>query len=318
MRTAGIVAAMLLLAGGAGLVVFGLRTTRTSAVKRLRAVLGEVPDAVDDEQPPLAALWSQLTRAADRAGQGSDLFGRFEQLLERAGWLLRPAEFLVLLGLAGVGGALLAGLLSGVGLAVVGLFAGPLAVLAVAKARASRLTSRIEDQLPDVLDQLAGSMRSGYSLTQAIEAVAERAAAPLGPELARVIAETRVGRPLDESLLAMAERTGSTDVAWTVRAMVIQSRTGGKLSDILEVLGEFMREREEVRREVRALTADGRISAAVLTGLPFFVTGAILLTRPDYLRPLVEAPLGRMMLAAAAVFLAFGIVVIRKMVKVEV
>lgn len=319
MRTVVAVAASLLLAGGIALVVFGLRATRKATVARLRAVLGDEPDIVDEDEPPLAALWAQLTRAADRAGRGSAVFTRFDRLLERAGWLLRPAEFLVLLVLAAAGGALVATVLTGVGLgSVVGLVAGPLVLLGIARSRAEKLTSRVDDQLPDVLDQLASSMRSGYSLTQAIEAVADDGAAPLGPQLARVLAETQVGRPLDDALQAMAERVDSTDLSWTVRAMIIQARTGGKLSDILEVLGEFMREREEVRREVKALTADGRISAAVLIALPFFVTGAILFTRPEYLQPLIVEPLGRVMLAGAAVFMTFGIVLIRKMVKVEV
>lgn len=315
----GILAAALLLGGGATLVVFGLRQSRRTGVDRLRAAIDENIDSSSREVSVLAQAWTAMTAATERVGRGGSVLAWLGAALERAGWPLRPAEF----GVGVVGAVIVAGLLSAVllGTAVAGIFfalvAGIVPVL-VLKRQARRVAEKVDRQLPDVLGQMASSLRSGHSLTQAIEVVGEQASAPLGPQFNRVIAETRVGRGLDDALLAMAERAGSTDLRWSVRAMLIQARTGGKLSDVLEVLAEFMRDREEVRREVRALTADGRISAWVLGLLPFFVAGALLIMSPDYLTPLFTEALGLVMLAVAAVLMTIGMLWIRKVIQVEV
>lgn len=313
----GILGAALLAVGGGALTWFGYRQSRGSGVKRLRAVLeGEVER--DDDSPSLAQAWSQMIRAAEEVSGGSGLHAGLRERLVRAGWALRPAEFL--LALAG-----LAVLVAGVVLVALGAVAAllaavatPLAVLLVLSARADAYANKIDRQLPDALGQMAAAMRAGHSLLQALQSVAGQAPAPLGGELSRVINETRVGRPLDEALLALGERVGSLDLRWSVRAMLIQRRTGGKLADILEVLAEFMRDREEVRREVRALTADGRVSAIVLLALPFVVLAAILVLRPGYLTPLITEPAGRLMSLAAAGGMVLAWLLIRRIVKVEV
>lgn len=315
----GIIGALLLVGGGVLLVVFGLRQSQRTGVDRLRAAIDEGIDSTSREVSVLAQAWTAMTAATERAGKGGSMLTWLGVALERSGWPLRPAEFSI----AVAGATILAGIVGSVALGGVG--AGLLAAVVVAVVpvlllqRKSRvLGERADRQLPDVLGQLAASLRSGHSLNQAVEAAGEQADAPLGPQLTRVIAETRVGRSLDDALAAMAERVGSTDLRWTVRAMMIQSRTGGKLSDVLDVLAEFMRDREEVRREVRALTADGRISALVLGSLPFVVLGALLVTSRDYLTPLVTEPLGFAMIGGAAVLMAIGMVWIRKIVRVEV
>lgn len=318
MRTLAIVLAMLLLYVGGALVVLGLRANRRSGVRRLRAVLDAEGGEEDDDRPPLAAVWSQLTRfTEDVAGEG-DLLSRIGHLLDRAGFLFRPAEYLIIAVATAIGGAVLGGLLFGGWGAAVLAAVGGAAPFFIASFRANRATKRVEAQLPEVLDQLGAAVRSGYSLPQGIEAVANAAPPPLGPQLARVIAETQVGRSLDTALEAMADRLGSNDLRWSVRAMIIQGRTGGRLSDILEVLAEFMRDREEVRREVSALTADGRISALVLALLPFGIGGLIAAIRPEYLTPLFTETAGRAIMGIAAVLLVAAIIWMRNIVDIEV
>ncbi|HVL98489.1 MAG TPA: type II secretion system F family protein [Egibacteraceae bacterium] len=315
----GILGGALLVAGGVGLAVFGLRQQQRTGVDRLRAAMDEVTDPTTREISVLAQAWTAMTAATERAGRGGSLHARATRALEGAGWPLRPAEFATGVAVASLLAALVATALAG-SLAT-GLLVAVVAVVApclVLKRQARVVAQKADRQLPDVLGQMAASLRSGHSLTQAIEAAGEQADAPLGPQFARVIAETRVGRDLDDALSATAERIGSTDLRWSVRAMAIQARTGGKLSDVLEVLAEFMRDREEVRREVRALTADGRISAWVLGLLPFFVTGALLVISPDYLQPLFSERLGLLMLFAAGVLMGIGMLVIRKIIRVEV
>ena len=313
----GIVGATFLVVGGAALVWFGLRHKDKTGLDRLRAVMDEQLPSDSREISVLAQAWATMTTATDRVGKGGSVFTWLGNALERTGWPLRPGEF----GVGVVGAVLVAGLIGGVASGVLGglvlaLTAAVVPVL-ILRRKANQVGEKADEQLPDVLGQLAASLRTGHSLIQGIEAAGEQMAAPLGPEFARVVAETQVGRGLDEALLAMAERVGSTDLRWTVRAMMIQARTGGSLAEVLEILAEFMRDREEVRREVKALTADGRISAWVLGLLPFFVLGALLVMSPDYLRPLVSAR-GAVMIAGAGVLMAFGLVMIRKIVRVEV
>lgn len=319
----GVLGALLLLGGGGALIWAGRRQASANSVERLRAVIDAPRDAqkdkgTDDSVGALATLWSQLGRVADKAGRGSNTFTWLGDKLERAGWPLRPGEAAV--GVAGlaVAGALLGGAAAGPGGAVLlALLAGGGPIFWL-KRTAAKVSVKADRQLPELLGSLAASMRSGHSLTQGLEAVADQTGPPLGREFQRVLAETQMGRGLDGALEAMAERVDSNDLRWTVRAMVIQSRTGGRLADILEVLSEFMRDREEVRREIKALTAEGRISALILGGLPFFVAGALLFLSPDYLNPLFAEPMGWAMLAGAGVLMGFAMMWIRKIIQIEV
>lgn len=314
----GILGALLLLGGGAALVWSGVQARSRGGVERLRAVLDDGPRGDESSVASLAVFWSRMTRVTDRAGRGTGFFTWLGTALERTGWALRPAE--AALGVAGV--AVVVGLL---GMAMGGLLGfllgaatGAVAPLLVLRRAEGKVAVKADRQLPDVLGSLASSMRSGHSLNQGMEAVVDHAPDPLGREFGRVLAETKVGRSFDDALEAMAERIGSNDLRWTVRAMIIQSRTGGRLADILEVLSEFMRDREEVRREVKALTADGRMSALVLGALPFLVAGALMLLNPTYLGPLFTEPLGWMMLAGGGVVMALAMMWIRKIIQVEV
>jgi tight adherence protein B len=127
-----------------------------------------------------------------------------------------------------------------------------------------------------------------------------------------------VGRPLLESFEAMAERVGSRNLSWTVEAIRIQHQTGGKLADTLRVLADFMRARVEVKGEVRALSAEARLSAKILTGLPFLVGGFFFLFRRSYIEPLFTTGVGRFMLVLAGIGILVGSVLMRKIVRVEV
>ncbi|MGI9017882.1 MAG: type II secretion system F family protein [Euzebya sp.] len=314
----GIFAAVLMMVGGGILGLLAYQNSRKKGVERLRRVLVEDADAGEEVDPSLAATWSAMVRAAEQLGSGSGLYATLGDRLNRAGWVINASEFLLLLGGLAVGGAVL-GLVVGGAVAAVGLgLVLPVATYLVLTFRADRYSRRCDGQLPDALGQMAASMRAGHSLQQSLEGIADHAPKPLAAEFRRVLSDTRVGRPLDDALLAMGERVGSADLKWTVRAMLIQRRTGGRLADILEVLAEFMRDRVEVRREVSALTAEGKISAVILMGLPFVVLGGVLATNPTYLQPLFTEPLGRLMLLGAAGSMGVAWLLMRNIIKVEV
>lgn len=317
MRTLVLLAGLMLLGGGVALAWTGRQARDRAGLARLRTLL-EHDAAPVDRPTAFAATWSAVGRALERAGERGTWRDWLGLRAERAGWPLRPGEFVLLMAACGAAGGLLLGLAGGAAGVVVGGGAGCLAPLVVLERRVRRAGERADEQLPDVLGRMAASLRAGHSLVHALEAVAERGAPPLGTEFARVLAEHRLGRSLEESLHAMARRNGSTDLRWTVRAILVQHRTGGRLAEVLDVLAEFMRDREEVRREVRALTADGRVSAMVLIGLPFLVAAALMVISPGYLAPLVAEPLGIVMLAGALLLMAVATVWIRRVVRIEV
>jgi tight adherence protein B len=145
----------------------------------------------------------------------------------------------------------------------------------------------------------------------------EESEPPLSEEFRRVVNETQLGDPLVDALERMARRLDIKDLIWVVQAIRIQQTVGGKLADLLHTLADFIRAREEIRREVRVLTAEGRISAWILGGLPVFLLLAIQTSSPKYMAPMFEG-WGIAVLAATGVSVAIGVGIILRMVKIDV
>jgi tight adherence protein B len=147
--------------------------------------------------------------------------------------------------------------------------------------------------------------------------MSEQADAPLSEELSQVLAETQLGRPLLDCLERMAVRLEIRDLTWVVQAVRIQQTVGGRLADLLHTLADFIRAREELRREVKVLTAEGRLSAFILGALPVFILLAVQIVDPGYLKPLYRG-WGYAWLAGCAASAVIGISMIFSMVKIEV
>ena len=141
------------------------------------------------------------------------------------------------------------------------------------------------DQLPDVLQLVTTALRSGYGLTQALDSVAEEAEEPARSEFAHVLVEARLGRDLSEAMRALAQRMESEDLEWVVAAIDINRDTGGNLSEILNTVSATIRERQRMARQVRTLTAEGRLSARILTVLPLADGLLAVAGQPGQLRP---------------------------------
>src|SRR6185295_15409308 len=170
---------------------------------------------------------------------------------------------------------------------------------AVVSFLANRRRKTFVSQLPDTLQLLSGTLRAGYSLMQGVEAVSQEVENPMGQELRRVVTESRLGRPLEESLDGVAERMASPDFAWAVMAIRIQREVGGNLSELLLTVADTMTQRERLRRDVAALTAEGRMSAIVLGLLPVAIGFVMYSINPDYMRVLFEESVGKLMLGGA-------------------
>jgi tight adherence protein B len=257
--------------------------------------------------------------AAQHAINERNRQGMLQDQLDRAGIAMRPAEWLLLrLGIAAAGGVLLVLLLPwwlGLPLGVLlGWFGGYL----YRRMRATRRRNRFADALPESLQLVVSGLRSGFSFQQAVEGLARESAEPVSTEFGRAIAETRLGGDLEDALLRVAARTGSQDLSWLVMAIRIQREVGGNLSEVLETAVETMRERGRLNRHIRALSAEGRLSAWVLLALPVGLAGFMFLFRREYLRPLYSTALGIIMIAMTVVLIAVGGFWMSRVVKVEV
>ncbi len=201
---------------------------------------------------------------------------------------------------------------------VLGALAGWLGMKAGLNFLIRRRQSKFADQLPDMLQFVAGSLRSGFSLGQALDAAVREDTQPVAGEFSRALAESRIGVDLEDALDQVADRMESADLRWTVIAIRIQRETGGNLAEVLGNTVETMRERAMLKRHVRALSAEGRLSAYILVSLPIFIGGWIFLTRRSYLRPMYTSTVGVIMLIIAAMLVGGGALWMRKLVKVEV
>ncbi len=259
----------------------------------------------------------QAAGAAERIA-GANVMEKVEQLLEQAKLPLRPAEFLVYAPLMALIAAAFAWLLFGPVVAVVvvvGLIAAPFIVL---KRRSSARLKKFESQLPDTLNLLAGSMRAGFSFVQGLEAVAEEATEPTRSELQRAFTEARLGRPIEEALDDTAKRMESRDLEWAVMAIRIQREVGGNLAELLDTVSETMTHRERLRREIKSLTAEGRMSAIVLSIFPPAFALMLFMLQPGYMNLLFQETIGIIAVVGGAILSVIGWFWLSKIVKIEV
>lgn len=311
--------AALMVAMGLITVAYGMSQGGKNRREKLRDLL-EFELAEPTKSPEaLSDLMERAGAYAERAFGTTPTAGKLRERLTQSGSSLKAGEFATILalfaGMLGLAGWLLSkNLLVGLFIAAVTPFFGMIYL----KSKAQKRLVTLENQLPSVLQLLAGSLDSGSSLLLAMELAAEEGDPPLSNELKRVLAETRVGRPLLESLEAMANRIGSKDVSWTVEAIRIQHQTGGKLADTLRVLADFMRTRVEVRGEIRALSAEAKISGKVLIAMPIGIALFLALFRGDYMDPLFTTGLGKVLVLGAVVGMTLGALWMRKMTQVEV
>jgi len=176
----------------------------------------------------------------------------------------------------------------------------------------------MREQLPDVLTIMASSLRAGHSFLQALDTTAREIAAPANVEFQRLVAEIRLGRPAEDALESLADRVGSADFRWAVLAVNIQREVGGNLAEILDNVSDTLRERAMMRRQIRVLTAEGRLSAWVLAILPFAIAIYMFAVNPDYISLLFTKQIGLFMLGTAGVLMVLGILWMRKIVDIDV
>jgi tight adherence protein B len=273
---------------------------KTSAVRTSRQ---------QDKQPLLTGLADAVAR---------NRFGR--KLAARAARLhpSRPFSDVLALWSSGViGGGIAGSLLFGAGpLPILLAVVAPLIVDRVMIRAGGRRTARLEQQLPQAFALQSSALRAGNSLTATLRIMSQELPAPLGEELSLTVREAELGTDIGDALSGMASRVASRDVTLWVTAMTVHRRTGGSLPMILESLGNRIRERMQMRAEVRALTAQGRLSGSVVAGAPVGFFLLLSATSRDQMSVLYSSPMGLAVLAVGIAFQLFGFFWIRRILRI--
>ena len=243
----------------------------------------------------------------------------FDRLMEQADWPLLGREYIVVLILLAAVSAALATLMTlRASSALLAAPCGALLGWAYLRLAIRRRRKAFVEQLGDMLTMVANALRAGFSFMQAFELVAREMDAPVGREVEKVIGEINVGATLEQALENMTRRVQSPDFDLVVTAVLIQRQVGGNLAEILDTIGETIQDRVRMRREVLALTAQGRLSGVILILLPIAIAAALTFINADALRPLYEEPMGRVAVVGAVVLEIIGYIVIRRIVDIDI
>jgi tight adherence protein B len=197
-------------------------------------------------------------------------------------------------------------------------FIVPFTVWGVIRRKVEHKRQQFAEQLPDNLAVLASAIRAGHSFVGALSVVVEDAPEPARSEFRRVVADEQLGRPLEDALEVVVVRMNNRDLEQVALVAVLQRETGGSTAEVLERVVETVRERMELRRLVRTLTAAGRMSRWVVSFLPLVLLLAIWILNPSYLDPLTSQTSGRILLVFAALLVICGSLVIKRIVDIKV
>jgi tight adherence protein B len=275
----------------------------------------QVPTASGVEVPKITML-HQLYVATEKVAGSLNYWKNLSFRLEQANLAVRTAEIVYIQMASGLGLALIGRVLFGVS----GLFALiPLAVgltipVIIVRVIAKRRIASFESQLPETLITLAASLKAGHAFNSALNSVVREGIEPTSTELARVASEIQLGMPSEQALESMAKRMGSTNFGFVVMAVNIQRTVGGSLADILDMVADTVRLRQQFHRKVKALTAQGRMSAYVLMAMPFIMGLAIFAMNPTYINVLFTSTAGNIMIGGGLFMMAIGGIIIQKIV----
>lgn len=284
---------------------------RLGSKKRQRLAQGQILRHVQEMEGSVVVAIAQKLGA----------WGKIENLhrhLLQAGIFWHPATFLSVVGLVACTGYLISsfylGILPSLGVA---LGVGYLPFLFV-RFKRNRKTRLFEQQMPETMELLARSLRAGHAMPSSIELASKEIPNPMGMEMKIVYEEQRLGLGLNDALRRMGERVASQDLQYFITAVLLQTETGGNLSEIMENIGHLIRERLKLKGKVRALTAEGRYSALILSLLPFVVFVALYILNRSYVDILFIEPAGPKIIAAGITSIILGIFWMRRIIQIKV
>jgi tight adherence protein B len=306
------------LIGGVAL-VFRPDAATSRIENRLDQFTGSGPSAKEDLLKQNSVLQQPLDSVPGLMEKVLSHFGDFSRLLDQADVNLTTPQLAGLCAGLGAGGTLLGLVLRAhrLLLPIMALITASMPIFWLLWRRKRRLKT-FSAQLPDAMDMLARSLRSGQSLASGFNMVAGEMSLPLSREFGRVFEEQNLGVSVEDSLRGMCDRVPNLDLRFFVTAVILQRQTGGDLAEILDKIGTLIRERFQIWGAVQALTGEGRLSGIVLMALPVALFVALYFLNPDYVMLLFDDPMGQKMLAGGVVLQVLGALVIRKIVTIKV
>lgn len=308
-----------------GVAIFALGSIFAGGESRLEGLMsrysGEGDSELDEDESAIVqtALIKRAVEMSESFAEDRGFLAKIESLLERARLPLRPGEAMSIFVIGTIVGAFF-GLMFFGGLFGTLILGGITAFVQISAVQfmAKRRVKQFEAQLPDTLQLMASTLRAGYSLPQGLEAVSHEIADPMGFELRRAMTEARLGRELEECLSGIAERLDSEDFAWVVMAIGIQREVGGNLNELLMTVSDTMIARERLKGEVAALTAEGKISAIMLGGMPPMLGLIMWFMNKEYMNVLLHTGTGHLLMGLATVSSLIGFAWMKKVITVNV
>lgn len=319
------IAALIVLVVVAG-VVFTLvtlvdqRNARARLLKERLTNERKAPErAPEDEQALLRDEQLSEIPAFDSLLRRSERISQLQEMLTQGGLNLRAGKFLSLSVLAGVAAGLIAYVASNrAEVGGVALLIGFVLPYSYAAIQRNRRFEKFEELFPEAIDTLARAVRAGHAFTTALELITNEVAEPVAGEFRQLFEEQKFGMPVRDALMNLTERVPLVDVKFFVTAVMLQRETGGNLAEILDNLSYVIRERFKIQRQVRVYTAQGRLTMALLMGMPPIIVTVMLVVEPSFIRPLFADPIGHILLVAGIALQTVGYFVIRKIIKIQV
>jgi tight adherence protein B len=296
------------------------RSARARLIKERLANERKAPERHPEEE--LALLRDeQLSQipALDVMLRRSARVTEIQRMLTQGGLSMRAGNFLGFCALAGVVASIATYVLSKhVEIAWMALLVGSLLPYFYASFRRNQRFEKFEELFPEAIDTLARAVRAGHAFTTALEMISSEVAEPVAGEFRQLYEEQKFGMPVRDALLNLTERMPLVDVKFFVTAVMLQRETGGNLAEILDNLSYVIRERFKIQRQVRVYTAQGRLTMALLMGMPPIIVVVMLVLNPSFIRPLFNDPIGHTLLVAGIVLQTIGYFVIRKIIRIQV
>jgi len=300
--------------------IFDQRNAHARLIKERLANERKAPELAPDEE--LALLRDeQLSEipALDTLLRRSARVTDIQKMLAQAGMSLRAGNFLGFSALAGVAATILAYALSKrIEVAWVALLVGFVLPYAYVSYRRNKRFEKFEELFPEAIDTLARAVRAGHAFTTALEMITDEVAEPVASEFRQLYEEQKFGMPVRDALINLTERMPLVDLKFFVTAVMLQRETGGNLAEILDNLSYVIRERFKIQRQVRVYTAQGRLTMALLMGMPPIIVTIMLVLNPGFIRPLFSDPIGHTLLVAGITLQTIGYFVIRKIIRIQV
>jgi tight adherence protein B len=300
--------------------IYDQRSAKARLIKERLANERKAPErSAEDELALLRDEQLSKIPAIDSLLRRSRRVSAIQKTLAQAGLSIRAGNFLGICVLAGIGGAIIGYVASNkFEIAWIAMLVGFVLPYSYASFKRNKRFEKFEELFPEAIDTLARAVRAGHAFTTALEMITNEVAEPVCGEFRQLYEEQKFGMPVRDALMNLTDRVPLVDVKFFVTAVMLQRETGGNLAEILDNLSYVIRERFKIQRQVRVYTAQGRLTMALLMGMPPIIVVVMLVLNPGFIHPLFADPIGHTLLVAGITLQTIGYFVIRKIIRIQV